>query len=349
LSTEDDLVAAVRAAPDDDASRMVYADWLQQHGDPLGEWLALSLAPPTPAIARRLDALAVELRWQERFGKDVAHDRGLVSRMKLTAPALTPELLDRLRGTLIRDLDLSGWRPSSVQWDVLMRAVDRMAPRRLRVAMYLPSDELAALLARCPGLDALELVHAELTDERAAALADALPAQLRRLVVTNYPYSEGSYRLIGDAGATALAASPRAAALRELTLRSTKIAATAAAALVDLPALERLDLAHNRLGTRGVVAMLDRPGIARLVCLDVTGADIGDRVAIALASSPAVASLRRLVLGTRARPTALTRLGIDALVASPHLSHELALGLDDVAVELRRDALTTRFRLERDD
>jgi uncharacterized protein (TIGR02996 family) len=39
-----DLVAAVAAAPDDDAPRLVYADWLIERGDPLGELVALQCA-----------------------------------------------------------------------------------------------------------------------------------------------------------------------------------------------------------------------------------------------------------------------------------------------------------------
>ena len=39
-----DLVAAVAAAPDDDAPRLVYADWLIERGDPLGELIALQCA-----------------------------------------------------------------------------------------------------------------------------------------------------------------------------------------------------------------------------------------------------------------------------------------------------------------
>jgi uncharacterized protein (TIGR02996 family) len=39
-----ELLAQVYAAPDDDAPRLVYADWLQQHGDPLrGELIALQI------------------------------------------------------------------------------------------------------------------------------------------------------------------------------------------------------------------------------------------------------------------------------------------------------------------
>jgi uncharacterized protein (TIGR02996 family) len=39
--TESELVADVIAAPDDDAPRLVYADWLQERGDPRGELIAL--------------------------------------------------------------------------------------------------------------------------------------------------------------------------------------------------------------------------------------------------------------------------------------------------------------------
>jgi uncharacterized protein (TIGR02996 family) len=41
---ETELLAAVFAAPDDDAPRLVYADWLQQRGDPRGELIMLQVA-----------------------------------------------------------------------------------------------------------------------------------------------------------------------------------------------------------------------------------------------------------------------------------------------------------------
>jgi uncharacterized protein (TIGR02996 family) len=39
--TEEDLLAAIAVAPDDDAPRLVYADWLQERGDPRGEYITL--------------------------------------------------------------------------------------------------------------------------------------------------------------------------------------------------------------------------------------------------------------------------------------------------------------------
>jgi uncharacterized protein (TIGR02996 family) len=38
------LLAQIRAAPDDDAPRSIYADWLIERGDPLGTFIALQLA-----------------------------------------------------------------------------------------------------------------------------------------------------------------------------------------------------------------------------------------------------------------------------------------------------------------
>jgi uncharacterized protein (TIGR02996 family) len=37
------FLAAVRAAPDDDLPRLVFADWLDEHGDPLGEFIRVQL------------------------------------------------------------------------------------------------------------------------------------------------------------------------------------------------------------------------------------------------------------------------------------------------------------------
>src|SRR5690606_10001290 len=38
-----ELLAAVHADPDDDAPRLVYADWLSGHGDPRGEFITLQI------------------------------------------------------------------------------------------------------------------------------------------------------------------------------------------------------------------------------------------------------------------------------------------------------------------
>src|SRR5262245_55829511 len=41
MTTRESLLAAVHESPEDDAPRRVYADWLTDHGDPRGEFIAV--------------------------------------------------------------------------------------------------------------------------------------------------------------------------------------------------------------------------------------------------------------------------------------------------------------------
>lgn len=52
-----ELLAAVYAAPKDDGARMVLADWLQEHGDPHGEIIALEMRPRDAGGEERLREL----------------------------------------------------------------------------------------------------------------------------------------------------------------------------------------------------------------------------------------------------------------------------------------------------
>src|SRR3954464_7473516 len=69
------LVAAVQAAPQDDAPRLVYADWLQEHGDEdraayLRAVVRLMHPPEDPAdvhVCRRL-ANTIDEEWREAVG-----------------------------------------------------------------------------------------------------------------------------------------------------------------------------------------------------------------------------------------------------------------------------------------
>jgi len=48
----DDHISAIRAAPDDDAPRLVYADWLLERGDPRGEFIILDCKVGKPDFTR---------------------------------------------------------------------------------------------------------------------------------------------------------------------------------------------------------------------------------------------------------------------------------------------------------
>src|SRR5437763_13066136 len=101
--TEDELVAAIHADPDSDAPRLVYADWLQSLGDPLGEYIALSLQCERfddPAVRARLAQLDFDRVWNERFGGGQrATEHGMLHVIGLDADQLDLNLVDNLRGT----------------------------------------------------------------------------------------------------------------------------------------------------------------------------------------------------------------------------------------------------------
>src|SRR5687768_4181469 len=59
------LLKAVYESPDDDAARLVYGDWLQEKGDPRGEFITLQFRrPPTPEQEAR------ELELVEKYGEE---------------------------------------------------------------------------------------------------------------------------------------------------------------------------------------------------------------------------------------------------------------------------------------
>jgi uncharacterized protein (TIGR02996 family) len=49
MHTDADFLTAIRANPEDDALRLVYADWLEERGDPRGELLRLEMTVDRPA------------------------------------------------------------------------------------------------------------------------------------------------------------------------------------------------------------------------------------------------------------------------------------------------------------
>jgi uncharacterized protein (TIGR02996 family) len=66
MAEERAFLAAILERPDDDATKLVYADWLEERGDPRGEYLRLAVKVRhdrvvTPEQRRRHDNLSAEL------------------------------------------------------------------------------------------------------------------------------------------------------------------------------------------------------------------------------------------------------------------------------------------------
>jgi uncharacterized protein (TIGR02996 family) len=77
--TEDAFIRAILASPQDDAPRLIYADWLEERGDPRGEYIRLLYALERLAgddaeavqVRERLRALeeSIDLSWRALLGR----------------------------------------------------------------------------------------------------------------------------------------------------------------------------------------------------------------------------------------------------------------------------------------
>jgi uncharacterized protein (TIGR02996 family) len=247
------LLQAILDEPDDDAPRLIYADWLEEHGDPRGEFILVQCAlARCPLTDRRRPGL-------------LARERTLLARYK-------DEWAGPL-GDLVREGEFRrGFLDAvSLSADVFLAQAETLfavAPVRevhLREAGWLMKE-----LAACPYLERLRVLS--------LAENDLAPAELE--VFAGSPHLGGLKALklwqnnLGAAGAGSLAASASLAALEELDLWKNDLGDAGARALSCSPhlgRLRRLDLGCNDIGPGGVRALLDSPFLKRLTWLDLRG------------------------------------------------------------------------------
>lgn len=128
---------SVRDLPDDDEAIAVLADRLAEQGDPMGEWLAASLAdrmlePHAQAAVRRADAWFREIRRHVELPG--TWERGRLRGVRVRVDTSVPAALDALVGLhTLRRLDLSARPPPlrrdrAVLWDhPVVRGLDALA------------------------------------------------------------------------------------------------------------------------------------------------------------------------------------------------------------------------------
>jgi uncharacterized protein (TIGR02996 family) len=348
------LLADILANPDDDAPRLVYADWLDEHGGEAeqarAEFIRVqceAAGNPNPArrayLKQREQALLKEhgaAWWTEVPAwarKDAEFRRGFIAGVSVTLRAF----LDGL-GSL-----------------------HRYAPVQ-RATLGNVEDGLLVTLSTRPGLAFLRAIRLE--------YGPFSPAGARAL--THSPHAAGlaeldaTLEIDGPGVADALVTSPPLGRLERLTLRGGPLGAAGARHLAagGLPALRQLRLFGTKVGNAGTRALAESPHRAELTHLELWANEVGDEGAIALANSPHLHNLRELHLGLNwhitdtgiaalAAVSSLARLesldlchaalgpaGVEALVTSPHLRRltYLRVALAGLPDESRR-ALQTRF------
>jgi uncharacterized protein (TIGR02996 family) len=311
LTHDDAFLASIIENADDDAPRLVYADWLEEHGQ--GEWsefirVQCELAgmgkedPRRAGLEERERVLLKqhEGKWTEPLpapGKCVFR-RGFLAELDLTltdlgnagAEALarsghlaTLEVLKvggcRIRAGGAQALLASSCLPSLTTLHLTGNSLSNADVQPLFAGWRL--FRLTELSLQGTFIDVLELV-------RCSPLA-----QLTRLDL-----SENDLHFEDD-DARALAGCEYLAGLVWLDLGHDNLGVEAAEALASSPNLGNLtalNLWHNYIEAAGVQALLSSQRLGKLSSLNVSGNWIGDAGAEAVASCAGAANLSRLDL-----------------------------------------------------
>jgi uncharacterized protein (TIGR02996 family) len=359
------LLQDVCANPADDVPRLVYADWLEDNGDPQrAEFIRTHVEMAKlgeghrrhASLFQRAQALLMrnasvwhgELPdWARPRGYGLgSYDRGFLREIHCTARQWLKGAKTLLRTVPVDHLSVSN---ATGKVGELCRHPGFERVRSLGFFERLTPGDVAELAAWSPAGSGLELrMHTTtLQDEGVLALAKLpfLP-RLRSLCL--------SYNRIGEDGARAVAAAPLSS-LEVLLLTSNRIGDAGVAALAAssfLPRLTRLDLSWVAIGRAGVRALAAAKSPLALASLDLSHNSIGDEGLAALAGSAALANLRHL----RLADAGVGPAGVVALTGSPHLTRFESLDLlnnplgDAAAVALAgwpgatslRDVLLTR-------
>ena len=290
MSTSAELIGLLRDAklhPDDDALRLILADWLEEHGQPEhAEFVRLQLRERDPVDAARMDAL-----WS-------AHAAGWLGVLVQEEIKITPK-----RGLL----EVAG--PAN-------RFFTHHLGRLGRLGRLKDHESLAWIE---------KLTMLEMTPARLKKLAESPHWGVSASLRLRGNARRGGDGLIprefwGDSSEdwTPLSQLPGADQLRHLSLVDCQLGASGIAALAEanLSALTRLEMSNASLGDVGVERFVQRTNAMSLHSLAMTRCRIAARGITALANWPGLGEVRSLNLNFSYPGTE----GVAALAASPHRS-----------------------------
>jgi uncharacterized protein (TIGR02996 family) len=288
------FVHAILDKADDDDIRLAFADWLEERGDPRGEFIRVQCAlaimsaadRSRPELVRRERALLAEhdAAWTGSI-RDIVTDyeyhRGFIDTVNMGTSKFVSQAARLFELAPIQSLRLTRVG-QSVPASAIAARPELARVRHLDLAGMLGADDLQELLG-CRQLR--HLTSLAMPDWYGAgpailqALRTRLPARLEQLNLDNTCISTElaqqladmpalakvthlnlSHNPIRGGGAQALASSPHLRKLTSLRLHDCEIGVHASATLVSsLPRLTTLDLRRDRLGDGGVRALTAVP------------------------------------------------------------------------------------------
>jgi uncharacterized protein (TIGR02996 family) len=250
------LLRGVLDAPDDDAPRLVYADWLDEHGrSERAVFIRVQCAlaglpegdPSRPALAAREAELRQRhgaawsrpVRWR---ASEPVFRRGFVDAVTLDALAAATALPRIRANEPLREITLTASGPVTQGWSAVFRSSVLAGLRGLTLRMWLSDDEVADLAA-----------SAALAGLRRFGIIGGAPLQRQTI--------------------DAISAFSHLRGVRELTLRRvfhTPAHVEEVFPFLNWPLLESLDLAENRTGAAEYL-LANWSGLNRLRHLDLSG------------------------------------------------------------------------------
>jgi len=351
----------IKQVPDDDTPRLIFADWLEENGDPRGEFVRVQCelaecAPTDPRrsrlVKREKDLLAQfrdawlgplfeEVSVTSLSRPDVSFRRGLLS---LRCPLdwfLRREWSrwDVWQNTecllWIEGLVLASIRADSLRELCQTPLLSTVGSLKLELS---PSDytQSLRLLGDCPHLTQLAKLHlgnVAITNQDMAVLSRsaALP-NLQRLDLTG--------AAIDTVGVTDLKRFPKLSHL-DLTFNRFGDGGVIELASLPLTRLRALILDSNGITDRGAKALACSSSLKELRQLSLAGNLIGGDGATALAQSPIADNLLHLDL----KHNRIGAKGADGIIYSPYLQSVTLLELEGNSIpEARQQRLRQRYK-----
>jgi uncharacterized protein (TIGR02996 family) len=302
-SAEDAFLQAILDSPDNDIPRLVFADWLEEQGNPRGAFIRLQcqrakmtrydpgwkdILAQESAIFKQFDA-----EWSKpvlRLADAIEYRRGFIEHVRVSATKLL-----RNADRLFRIAPVCSIRLDHVdrlaeigqaKWLARVRELDMSQnPLGHRSLRALFESE------HCRSLRLLRLTECALDFNAVRVIAGE--ANLGNLLTLNL-----SANGIGAEGAQALARSPSLVNLQELSLQQNDLQVTGATALATAPTfhLRRLALGHNRIANDGAAMIASCPQFEQLRYLDLQSNGLGNPSIVALCESPCLQRLEHLNL-----------------------------------------------------
>jgi uncharacterized protein (TIGR02996 family) len=279
MTEQEALLRAIIAEPDDDAPRLVYANWLEEHGDrDRAAFIRVQceLARlPEPHMSWLSKPTAEQQQVERRRAQLERRTRGLLRRHLKEWRQDIPDILyvspSMFRRGFVETVHLS--------CEDFLKAPEQLWPLASMQTIHLvvgsPHD-----FERVCKAPRLALVTRLLISVEWRTPEEELRA-VRAVAASRYVRSL-TYLAVGtdDEGVKVLAASPRLPSLRRLVLSGKGIGPEGARALAESRRLRRLtylELRFTKIGSEGALALAASATLANLTSLDVSFAGVRAR------------------------------------------------------------------------